>query len=109
VIRDVVDSSFDNQVIFKLATIETKVGSISDNLLAAVHRLEDKIAETHALQVASVTKVEAKVQALEVQVKALENYRDKLAAKVGGVVSVIAVFWMLFGKALEAQVAGFFS
>lgn len=102
------DSSFDNQVIFKLATIETKVQGISDNLIAAVHRLEDKIAETHQQQTAATTEVKTEMKAIEKRLSGLEKYRDNLIAKVSGVMVVVTLMWAMFGKAIEATITEIF-
>lgn len=102
------DTPFDNQVIFKLATIETKVQGIAENLVAAVHRLEDKITETNQAQASALAEVRTELKTVKGQVSALEKYRDNLIARVSGIMLVITVFWALFGSAIETTVKEIF-
>lgn len=100
--------SFDNQVIFKLATIETQVKAMSENLVTAIHRLEEKINADSLRLSGDTAKLSVKVDANEIRLKALEDYKNQLVAKVAGVTSVAAIFWIVFGRAIETQVAHIF-
>lgn len=102
------DSSFDNQIIYKLATIETQVRGIADNLTAAVNRLEDKIADSHKQQAAEHARLEEQVKAQEKRVAVLEKYKDNLTARVGGITAVVLVFWTMFGNQIESTIANIF-
>ena len=110
------DSGFDEKVIYKLATIETQVRSIADNLGTAVHRLEDKIMESAKAQAEATARVEEKQKSheirvderhrvIETRVTAIERYKDNLATRIGTVVSIVALFWLLFGKGIEQTLA----
>jgi sorbitol-specific phosphotransferase system component IIBC len=101
-------STFDNQLIYRLAAIETKLTAIGDKFESSLARLEAKQAEGQKEMAADVAKLEARVEANEKKLAAVEKRWDNLTAKVGGVVSVVSVFWMMFGSTLENSIKNVF-
>lgn len=105
----------DSQIIYKLATIETQVKSISDNLITAIKRLEEKIEDhsRHSQEAISLVKERGEIsdkrtEALERRVIALEGWRTQIFTKMGFVVSGVSVFWLVFGKTLEQGIQSVF-
>lgn len=101
-------STFDNQLIYRLAAIETNLKAIGEKFEAATIRLETKLSDGQKDMAADFAKLETRVTANEKKLAAVERRWENLTAKVGGVVSVVSVFWLMFGSTLEASIKNAF-
>ncbi len=61
---------------YKLAAIETQVKNISENLTAAIHRVEDKILETSRDNERKFAKMETRVEQNEDRIDAFEAWKN---------------------------------
>lgn len=112
-------SAFDDQLMYKLATIETKVASIGDNLTAAIGRIETRIADVavqSAQNLADVrSRTEASINSLEEQLKAnerrisrFEDWKNIIVAKIGVVAFILTGVWALFGNEIQNRLGTLF-
>lgn len=114
-VRGVKEETVDSQIIYKLATIETQVKGINDNLVTAIKRLEEKIEDhsKHNQEALALVKGRAdltdkRIDGNEKRLTALEGWRTQLFTKMGFVVSGVSVFWLVFGKAIETSITSIF-
>lgn len=110
------DPSFSNdQVIYKLGQIETRIQGISDTFVDIVRRLEDKITEAgnRHLGVSSVLEkeqllLEKRMENSDSRLNKLETWRDQISLKIGFGVSGLALFWVVFGDVIKNSLGHFF-
>jgi len=101
-------SAPEDQVIYKLGSLEASVKSLSEQFSDGFKSLEKKLDEASAGHNAKNAEVKIEVAALTRRVVFLENWRQQLFTKMGFVVSAVSVFWLVFGKAIETTIAGIF-
>lgn len=108
--------SFSNdQIIYKLGQIETRIQGISDTFVDIVRRLEDKITEAgnKHLGVSGVLEkeqalLEKRLDANDTRLGKLETWRDQISLKIGFGVSGLALFWVVFGDAVKNSLGHIF-
>lgn len=100
--------AMNNQIIYKLATIEAQVAGLSDNLISAVRRIEDRVTTTAQESAAMVARVDLRAEKLEERLEGLEAWKSQITTKIGFLVSAVSLFWLVFGKGLEDTVSNIF-
>jgi hypothetical protein len=98
------DNDLDKQIIFKLGAIEAEVRSIGSQLTDSIHQLSERIDKNSLNNAKNIAKLEDKVEKSEVEIQRLKDWKNTIVAKVAGAGSAVAVFWLIFGKAIETTV-----
>jgi len=104
VFTDLENGNLDKQIIFKLGAIESEVRAIGTQLTDSIHKLSDRIDENSQRSTEKVSLLEAKVDRNAEEIQRLKDWKNSIVAKITGVGSAVAVFWLVFGKAIENQV-----
>jgi len=100
------DDRTNSKIIYKLGKIEAQVTALSDSIINAVHRLEDKISDTNRITTAEIAALKVRVDENERRHDVLENWKNTTVARITGITSAVSIVWLLLGDNLKKAFDG---
>jgi len=111
--------NLNNQILYKLGSIESQVNNVRDDITKVVRRLEERIDDDRAETDRSIAMVkertdksladiESRVSRNETTLKAIARWKDTWVTRTTWTLGIFGVGWTLFNQMILESIKGIF-